>query len=69
LLLDGGQVFMPMQDTFYASRFAMLRDRFGRHLLDAPASQAAGRLRAAMPGSRKRSCVAELNNGGLLTTL
>lgn len=29
LLSDGGQVFMPMQDTFYASRFAMLRDRFG----------------------------------------
>jgi len=29
LLSDGGQVFMPMQDTFFASRFAMLRDRFG----------------------------------------
>jgi PhnB protein len=29
LLADGGQVFMPMQDTFFASRFAMLRDRFG----------------------------------------
>src|SRR5262249_60915815 len=29
LLSDGGQIFMPMQDTFYASRFAMLRDRFG----------------------------------------
>jgi PhnB protein len=29
LLTDGGQVFMPMQDTFFASRFAMLRDRFG----------------------------------------
>ncbi len=29
LLSEGGQVFMPMQETFYASRFAMLRDRFG----------------------------------------
>ncbi|MEO6443781.1 MAG: VOC family protein [Gemmatimonadaceae bacterium] len=29
LLSDGGQVFMPMEETFYAHRFAMLRDRFG----------------------------------------
>lgn len=29
LLSDGGDVFMPMQDTFFASRFAMLRDKFG----------------------------------------
>ena len=29
LLSDGGQVFMPMEETFFASRFAMLRDRFG----------------------------------------
>jgi PhnB protein len=29
LLADGGQTFMPMQETFYATRFAMLRDRFG----------------------------------------
>ena len=29
LLADGGQIFMPMHDTFFASRFAMLRDRFG----------------------------------------
>ena len=29
LLKDGGQVFMPMEETFYAHRFAMLRDRFG----------------------------------------
>lgn len=29
LLIDGGQVFMPMEETFFASRFAMLRDRFG----------------------------------------
>ena len=29
LLSDGGQVFMPIQETFFASRFAMLRDQFG----------------------------------------
>lgn len=29
LLAEGGQVFMPMAETFFASRFAMLRDRFG----------------------------------------
>ena len=29
LLIDGGQVLMKMTDTFFASRFAMLRDRFG----------------------------------------
>jgi PhnB protein len=29
LLTDGGQIFMPMAETFFASRFAMLRDRFG----------------------------------------
>ena len=29
LLSDGGQIFMPMEKTFFASRFAMLRDRFG----------------------------------------
>jgi PhnB protein len=29
LLADGGQVFMPMEETFFAVRFAMLRDRFG----------------------------------------
>ncbi len=28
-LSDGGQVFMPMQETFFASRFAQVRDRFG----------------------------------------
>jgi len=28
-LSNGGQVFMPMQETFFASRFAQLRDRFG----------------------------------------
>ena len=29
LLSDGGQVFMKMEETFFATRFAMLRDRFG----------------------------------------
>ncbi len=29
LLADSGKVFMPMQETFYAFRFAMLRDKFG----------------------------------------
>lgn len=29
LLSDGGQIFIKMQKTFFASRFAMLRDKFG----------------------------------------
>jgi len=29
LLADGGEVFMPVQETFFASRFAQLRDKFG----------------------------------------
>jgi PhnB protein len=29
LLSEGGQIFMPMQETFFAFRFSMLRDRFG----------------------------------------
>jgi len=29
LLSDGGEIFMPMNETFFAIRFAMLRDRFG----------------------------------------
>lgn len=29
LLTEGGQVFMKMEKTFFANRFAMLRDRFG----------------------------------------
>src|SRR5204863_1444677 len=28
-LSDGAEVFMPMQETFFATRFAQLRDRFG----------------------------------------
>jgi PhnB protein len=29
LLSDGGETFMPMQETFFAHRFAMLRDKVG----------------------------------------
>ena len=29
LLSEGGQIFMKMEETPFASRFAMLRDRFG----------------------------------------
>jgi PhnB protein len=29
LLAEGGEIFMPMEETFYATRFSMLRDRFG----------------------------------------
>jgi len=29
LLSDDGQIFMKMEETFFASRFAMLRDKFG----------------------------------------
>ena len=29
LLKDGGEVYMPLEKTFFASRFGMLRDRFG----------------------------------------
>ena len=28
-LADGGQVFMPLQETFFATRFGQCRDRFG----------------------------------------
>jgi PhnB protein len=30
-LSDGGQVNMPLTETFFAKRFAMLTDRFGVH--------------------------------------
>lgn len=29
LLADGGEIFMKMEKTHFANRFAMLRDRFG----------------------------------------
>ena len=42
LLVDGGEIFMKMQRTPFANRFAMLRDRFGTSwmLLHQPASTA-----------------------------
>jgi len=41
LLTDGGEVFMKMEETFFAKRFAMFRDRFGTSwmLLHAPAAR------------------------------
>ena len=50
LLSDGGQIFMKMEETFFASRFAMLRDRFGTSwmlLRERQAPQRRGRKRAA----------------------
>ena len=29
VLSDAGEILMPMQETFFAFRFAMLRDKFG----------------------------------------
>jgi PhnB protein len=29
LLVDGGEIFMKLEETFFAERFAMFRDRFG----------------------------------------
>ncbi len=29
VLADGAQIFMPMAETFYATRFGQLRDKFG----------------------------------------
>ena len=29
LMSDGGQILMPMEETFFATRFGQLRDRFG----------------------------------------
>jgi PhnB protein len=29
LLMEGGEAFMPLQETFFASRFSQLRDQFG----------------------------------------
>jgi PhnB protein len=29
LLAEGGEVYMPMEETFFATRFSQLRDRFG----------------------------------------
>jgi PhnB protein len=29
LLADGGEIYMPMEETFFATRFGQLRDTFG----------------------------------------
>ena len=29
LLAEAGEVYMPLQETFFATRFSQLRDRFG----------------------------------------
>ena len=29
ILAEGGEIFMALQETFFAERFSMLRDRFG----------------------------------------
>ncbi len=29
ILAEGGEIFMPLEETFFATRFSMLRDRFG----------------------------------------
>ena len=42
-LADGGEVFMPMQETFFATRFAQLRDRFGINWMIIRERPAAGR--------------------------
>ena len=45
LLTDGGEIFMKMERTPFANRFAMLRDKFGTSwmLLHQPASENAQR--------------------------
>ena len=42
LLTDGGEIFMKMEKTHFANRFAMLRDKFGTSwmLLHHPAADA-----------------------------
>ena len=43
VLADGGEIFMKMEKTHFANRFAMLRDKFGASwmLLHQPASESA----------------------------
>jgi PhnB protein len=49
VLSDGGQIFMKMEETFFASRFAMLRDRFGTSWMLLHQRQPAARSAAAAP--------------------
>lgn len=53
LLSDGGQIFMKMEETFFASRFAMLRDRFGTSWMLLHERQAA----AQRPGETRGATV------------
>lgn len=40
-LAEGGQIVMPLDQTFFASSFGMLRDRFGMHwMVMAPSGHA-----------------------------
>ena len=42
LLSDGGQIFMPIEETFFAIRFGQLRDKFGTSwMILCPKSQTA----------------------------
>jgi PhnB protein len=42
LLSDGGQIFLPMEETFFALRFGQLRDKFGTSwMILCPKSQTA----------------------------
>ncbi len=42
LLAEGGQIFMKMEETFFATRFAMLRDRFGTSWMLTASREGAG---------------------------
>ena len=48
LLKEGGEVFMPMAETFFASRFGMLRDRFGTSWMILHPSQCLRELRLSV---------------------
>ena len=42
LLSDGGQILMPMEETFFAHRFGQVRDKFGTSwMILCPKSQTA----------------------------
>ena len=54
-LSDGGQVLMPMQETFFASRFGQVRDRFRHQLDDSPRASYAGARRFRFPSRLGRT--------------
>jgi PhnB protein len=48
LLEDGGQIFMQMEETFFATRFGQLRDKFGTSwMILAPMAAALSPVRIA----------------------